>query len=174
MTRVKPDVGFPCNGCGVCCVATVCCPGSYALGLVSKWGDRAKGPCQALVEDGDKLVCGVMRRPTDWLNAERGPAVLRKAFGLLIGVGAGCDVAGDQADAATQSKLNILLAIYFAVHPLAELQAATEVIEGRYGQALPRDILDVPQQIAAPLQPEMRETSDRVLATSLPAGSFRR
>ena len=165
----KPDIGCPCNGCGVCCVATVCCPGSFALGLVKRWGDRAKGPCRALAKDGDKLVCDVMRRPTDWLNAERGPAVLRKAFGLLIRVGAGCDDAGDEADAMAQSKMDTLLAIYLAVHSLDELQAAAEVIEGRYGQALPRDRQDKPQEIVAPLEPE---PSIDVLTTRLPTGSF--
>jgi len=128
----KPEIGSPCNGCGICCVTTVCCAGSYALGLVRRWGERARGPCPALVEDSEKLVCGILLHPTDWLNVERGSTVLRYAFGLLVGVGAGCEESSNESDASAQPKIDALHAAYLAAHPADELHAAVDMIKG-YG-----------------------------------------
>jgi len=124
----KPEIGSPCNGCGICCVTTVCSAGSYALRLVPRWGERARGPCPALVEDSGKLVCSILLHPTDWLNVERGPIVLQYAFGLLIGVGAGCDDC-NESDASAQPKMDALHAAFLAAHPAGELHAAADMIK---------------------------------------------
>jgi len=128
----KPEIGSPCNGCGVCCVNTVCGSGSYALGLVTTWGEHAKGPCPALVDDGEKFVCGVMLRPNDWLKAARSPTTLRQAFGLLIGVGLGCDDSGDEPDETAQPKIDELTAIYMARHPVEQLRLAADIVMDRH------------------------------------------
>jgi|GEM_PF-1776068 len=129
----KPDIGAPCNGCGLCCTAQVCSAGSYALGLVEKWGARAKGPCPALVliEADDRLLCGIMLRPKDWLPHRRGQTLLRKAFGLLIGVGAGCDEAGDEPEAKARPKIEVVQSAYTSARPIADLQAAADIIRAR-------------------------------------------
>jgi hypothetical protein len=81
------------------------------------------------VEDSGKLVCSILLHPTDWLNVERGPPVLRYAFGLLIGVGAGCDDSSNESDASAQPKINALHAAFFALHPAGELYAAVDMIK---------------------------------------------
>lgn len=131
----KPEIGAHCNGCGVCCSAQVCIAGSYALHLVKVWGERAPGPCPALERDGDKLVCGVMMRPNDWLTVLRRPTALREAFGLLIGVGVGCDELSEKEQASEQSRDNLdaLHAAYLAAHTLKELEAAVDMIRGPLG-----------------------------------------
>ncbi|WP_319798269.1 hypothetical protein [Nitrobacter sp.] len=32
----KPEIGEPCNRCGLCCQITVCGTGSYAMGLAPR------------------------------------------------------------------------------------------------------------------------------------------
>lgn len=131
----KPGIGAHCNGCGVCCCAQVCIAGSYVLRLVKVWGEHAPGPCPALERDGDKLVCGVMKRPNDWLTVLRGPTALRQAFGLLIGVGVGCDELSEKEQASEQAcdDLDALHASYLAAHTLTELEAAVDMIRGPSG-----------------------------------------
>jgi hypothetical protein len=73
----KPPIGAPCNGCGLCCVMEVCSSGAVVLGFASQWGERVAGPCPALVEDGEKLVCGILQRPERYVRPGRGPTALR-------------------------------------------------------------------------------------------------
>lgn len=90
MSLNHPGIGNPCNGCGLCCKAVVCSTGSFTLGLVKEFGERAEGPCPALksMDDGS-LACGLVLRPKDY---QSGPAHdLRKAVKVLIGSGLGCD-----------------------------------------------------------------------------------
>lgn len=124
MTLEKPAIGLPCNGCGLCCRIQVCSAGSYLLGLVQTLGDRATGPCPALVQDGDRQVCGLMRRPTHYLKARRGPTVLREAVAVLIGAGAGCDEAGDEPDDTALPKLRAIQDAYLQRHGMAGIQQA--------------------------------------------------
>ena len=92
----KPPLGAPCNACGLCCRLQVCGAGSFFLGLVEKFGERAPGPCPALVSAPDgQQVCGVMLRPRDTMQARGSADDLRRAFGLLIGAGVGCDEPGE-------------------------------------------------------------------------------
>lgn len=86
----KPDLGAPCNGCGVCC-ATVPCP----LGMLLS--RRRRGACTALRWDEAKAryTCGAVSAPAEVL-----PGPLRAAAPLLarlaprwIAAGRGCDAA---------------------------------------------------------------------------------
>lgn len=102
----KPAIGAPCNGCGLCCLTRVCGAGSFALGLVDRYGERVDGPCPALEAEGATFVCGLVKRPKYYLPRNpRGPTVLREAFKILIGAGIGCDEAGDEPDDTAMPKL---------------------------------------------------------------------
>lgn len=54
----KPGFGAPCNGCGVCCVATAC-------GLAVEYvpGATYGKPCPALEWEHGRSWCGMVRRP---------------------------------------------------------------------------------------------------------------
>lgn len=58
----KPDVGAPCNGCGMCCAIEPC-----PLGMVLS--RRRTGACAALrwSHDERRYLCGALARPSDWL-----------------------------------------------------------------------------------------------------------
>lgn len=131
MLLPKPELGEPCNSCGLCCMARVCSAGSIALGLVEKWGERAEGPCPALTEDNNhKLVCGIMKRPTNWLAVRKSTSLFRQAFGLLAGIGAGCDSPGDELDETAQTKLFEIKQAYVGLHSIDALLAAARFVEG--------------------------------------------
>lgn len=58
----KPEIGRPCNGCGVCCAAAPC-----PLGI---WlSRRLQGACVALSwdEPGQRYLCGALAEPARWL-----------------------------------------------------------------------------------------------------------
>ena len=128
----KPEIGAPCNRCGLCCQVRVCSSGSYAQGLVERIGDRADGPCPALIanEDGG-FDCGLMLRPNDFIKtADRGVTVLREAVSLCIGAGAGCDEAGDEPDETAQPKLAEVQREYVRRHGIDKLKRAARTIFG--------------------------------------------
>lgn len=54
----KPAFNAPCNGCGLCCVATAC---GLAIDLVP--GAEFGRPCPALEWEGGRSWCGMIRRP---------------------------------------------------------------------------------------------------------------
>lgn len=77
MLERKPRHGAPCNGCGLCCVATKCDLGKHLFG-------DSQGACPALVRTGAHTYgCGVVMYVDD-------PG-LREAAKLLLRVGEGCD-----------------------------------------------------------------------------------
>lgn len=82
----KPAPGEPCNGCGVCCAAETCPPARWAL---LQW----RGSCRALLWDGSRYVCGLVRRPDDYLPwlPRYWRAVAGRFFARRIAAGAGCD-----------------------------------------------------------------------------------
>lgn len=125
----KPAIGEPCNGCGLCCRLEVCSVGSFALGLVPEYGQRAPGPCPALTQDGEGWTCGVMKRPTDWLPGHsRGPTVIRQAWAVLIGAGIGCDEAGDEPDEIAQPKLDLVRDRFLGRHSREEINRAIRTV----------------------------------------------
>lgn len=130
-TLEKPPIGAPCNGCGLCCQTTVCSAGSLILGLVNRPGDRAPGPCPALLAgDEGEYTCGLMRTPSRYIRTQRGTTVMRKAVGVLIGAGAGCDEAGNEPDETALPKLRELQQRYLQQHPKSEIDAAWRTILG--------------------------------------------
>lgn len=102
----KPAIGEPCNACGLCCQLQICALGSFSMGLVREYGQRANGPCPALKREADdRLVCSMMLDPKRFSPAKRGSRHdLRAAAGTLIGAGIGCDEAGDEQDAGAKLR----------------------------------------------------------------------
>lgn len=76
---LKPLLGEPCNGCGVCCLAEPCPVGM----LVSA---RRSGACRALRWDGvtRRYRCGL-------LGSHARPGLLERFARRLISAGSGCD-----------------------------------------------------------------------------------
>lgn len=60
----KPEVGAPCNGCGVCCLAEPC-----PLGIVLS--GRKTAACAALVwrEEEHRYLCGALSTPKRFAGA---------------------------------------------------------------------------------------------------------
>jgi hypothetical protein len=124
----KPPVGAPCNGCGYCCLMRICSAGSFTLGLVENYGDRAPGPCPALVkrEDGG-YDCGMLLRPEDYAPSGRTSAHdLRKAVSILIGAGIGCDDPGEDNSAQANEALDKLCREYALRNDSAAMEHAAE------------------------------------------------
>lgn len=59
----KPTFGDPCNGCGLCCVATAC---GMALTVIST--ARKGQSCPALEWEGGRSWCGLVRHPTRYID----------------------------------------------------------------------------------------------------------
>jgi len=86
----KPELGAPCNGCGVCCLLEPCPVGV----LVSR---RRHGACTALLWSGaqSRYLCGMVVAPQrflPWLRPLLQPLAARWAR-RLISAGKGCDAA---------------------------------------------------------------------------------
>ncbi len=84
----QPEVGAPCNGCGVCCAVAPC-----PLGVLAS--RRTKGPCAALVwmPDPGRYRCGLIEAPEQHLPRGLGrlaPALARLAR-RYVSAGSGCD-----------------------------------------------------------------------------------
>jgi hypothetical protein len=90
----KPDVGQPCNGCGVCC-ALETCPVARLRFL------QKGGPCPALEwsDQERRYHCGMLVRPGayfGWLPAA-GEGLMRKLLKRWIAAGKGCDCSASAA-----------------------------------------------------------------------------
>jgi len=91
----KPELGQPCNGCGLCCLSEPCPVGVLA-------SRRRQGACAALrwSADSGRYVCGMLDRPWQELGAERTWALdpgswpnraLARLCRRWIAAGIGCD-----------------------------------------------------------------------------------
>lgn len=111
----KPPVGAPCNGCGLCCRAQICSLGSITLGLVGNYGERAPGPCPALIGQPDgSFACGLVLRPRDYARGKGGAHELRAAAMTLIGAGVGCDEPGEAESEEENAAIEAMTAAYLA------------------------------------------------------------
>jgi len=92
----KPPHGSPCNGCGGCCMDSLCVLGKHVFGG-DPWG-HMDGPCPALTEvEGGKFGCGLIIAPQLYAPVRatiKGVEPLRKAALTMIGSGIGCDAQG--------------------------------------------------------------------------------
>ena len=77
----KPEVGAPCNGCGVCCLAEPC-----PVGMVVSL--KRQGACKALqwVDAENRYRCGLLAQPPTWWRRPW-QAWMRR----WISAGSGCD-----------------------------------------------------------------------------------
>lgn len=91
----KPEVGAPCNGCGLCCLAEPCPVGV----LVTR---RTQGVCKALEwsSSSARYECGVLKHPTRhlglpglsrWSAMSLLNRLLRRWAARMIAAGIGCD-----------------------------------------------------------------------------------
>ena len=84
----KPKFGESCNSCGICCIVRPC---QLSLEIL---GDLP-GPCRALESDGDKRVCGIIKRPAWYMFKEDVEDdmtdYLSTIFSMALGIGIGCD-----------------------------------------------------------------------------------
>lgn len=86
-SKIKPAMGTPCNGCGLCCLITPC-PLSREL------FKQEHGTCQALVKSGDRYACGLVKEPEKFAPDRAkavGSEMLSAAALYLIGSDDGCD-----------------------------------------------------------------------------------
>jgi len=113
----KPEFGKPCNNCGLCCRVEAC--------RVSKTFLRsAQAPCIALEFHDGKFFCGMVRRPSYYLNVSHlnlgGEAdeILSEKFAALIYSGQGCGMPDEVAvmtreayELATRTRGNAILEV---------------------------------------------------------------
>jgi hypothetical protein len=89
----KPRYGLPCNGCGACCMVTLCKLARHVF-----HADTPFGRCPALTKKDDGTYgCGLV---------EKGKGPQRDAALLLIGAGDGCDARfnGEPRDEALSAQ----------------------------------------------------------------------
>ena len=88
----KPDLGSPCNGCGVCCAAEPC-PVAYLFLF------QFKGRCRALLWQNEerRYVCGMVVIPDQYvpLLPKRLRARMGRFFASRIAADYGCDLAAE-------------------------------------------------------------------------------
>lgn len=90
----KPRYGSPCNGCGACCMATLCNLAQFVF------RQPPVGRCPALTRKEDGTYgCGLV---------EKSKSPRREAALMLIGAGDGCDARfnGEPRDEEFSSRLD--------------------------------------------------------------------
>ncbi len=84
----KPKFGQSCNSCGMCCIVEPCKISKEILGDLP-------GPCRALESDGDKRVCGLIKRPAWYIFKENVhddmTDYLSTIYSMALGIEMGCD-----------------------------------------------------------------------------------
>lgn len=100
----KPPHGTPCNGCGGCCINTLCPLGQLLFG-------RQRGPCPALEIGVDRADCGLVANPDKYasLKVKLGATTQERsdAAKLTVGIGRGCDalIEGETQNVAFSARL---------------------------------------------------------------------
>lgn len=117
----KPLEGSPCNGCGICCIASVC-----ELGLAL--GDNQN--CRALIRNHDgSFTCGLVHDPYSYLDSESlmpwlvldelkgghtGELALKEMNAKALGAGRGCDADDHHsAELLAEARRNAQLCLSF-------------------------------------------------------------
>jgi len=121
LAPAKPQIGTPCNGCGVCCLVAPC-----PLGMVLSL--KRQGACDALRWStvGAQYRCGAVEAPQDvleqalpqwlgWLAGGLAPALRRLAL-RWIAAGSGCD-------SSVEPTLRVSPTIPASTQPNAAVQA---------------------------------------------------
>lgn len=105
MVERKPKHGEPCNGCGVCCVGSLC---QVAQAVFHR--PFAPGPCPAMLFNDDGWVlCGIALDPRPFnLAAPESDMELTASALVLIGGGYGCDarINGEAVNAEFNQRLD--------------------------------------------------------------------
>lgn len=94
MSLSKPKFGHPCNHCGLCCRESLCGVGEIVFGEID-------GPCPALLEEGDKYLCGIMVH-----EAENFP-IGQRLVAHTLGAGTGCSMPDEDTTADDLMHFNI-------------------------------------------------------------------
>lgn len=103
----KPPHGAPCNGCGGCCLDSLCRLAQHVF------QNTHQGPCPALTFDsGGRSSCGLVANPSRYapvVTAIWGGDAASAAASLLVGTGLGCDglLEGERRDTAFSQALRI-------------------------------------------------------------------
>ena len=81
----KPAYGDPCNGCGHCCKEEACW---ISVNLLKS----TVAPCIALEHNDGRYFCGMLRRPSYYLNLRfNGDEILQPMIFAALGIDKGCD-----------------------------------------------------------------------------------
>lgn len=95
----KPKHGQPCNGCGLCCMASLCPLGQHVFER-----PELPGPCPALEFKNGKSECGIVSLMTKIGHQDMADAAM-----LVIGADTGCDARfnGEPPDYSFYEKLKL-------------------------------------------------------------------
>jgi hypothetical protein len=99
----KPLYGSPCNGCGLCCIEVQCPLSEAIFGLLPY--------CPALEDKPEGgFGCGLASSPERYIQvAPKLQPIVREAFFLLIGAGAGCDATTTEADRLAEAEVKPII-----------------------------------------------------------------
>src|SRR5882672_9879651 len=119
----KPKHGEPCNGCGLCCMMSIC-----DLGQDVFKREAIPGPCPALrqnKEDPTKYHCGLIADPATYAPERTtiyGAETMSMGAEILVGAGVGCDarINGEPSDRRLYVKFTAMEMIFAKEIALAE------------------------------------------------------
>jgi hypothetical protein len=106
----KPPHGQPCNGCGLCCMGSLCPLAAWVF-EGDRHGGHHEGPCPALERNGAGFACGLITNPATHALAHTlragGARRASEAAALLNGAGSGCDarINGEPGDQAFYDRM---------------------------------------------------------------------
>ena len=95
-----PGFEEKCNGCGMCCMLTVCGIGEEVTGIT-------EGPCPLLLYDKQekRFVCGALTKTAEKIIGQETVSAFRSA----LGVGRGCDAEIPKEEVDTVNRFKDLV-----------------------------------------------------------------